>query len=187
VPLDVVGDDVDFYLSGGLKWLLGGPGIVELYARPELVARLTPTLAGWFGHREQFAFDAAHFAFHDDARRFEVGTPAVAAVYAARAGLDVVLEIGPDAIRARTQALVQDLVARLHEIGATLKLPARQDEHAGIVMMHAAEPAPIVRGLRERNIIVDYRPGFVRISPYFYNTEDDNAAIVAALRELLPS
>ncbi len=187
VPLDVVRDDIDFYLSGGLKWLLGGPGIVELYARPELVAQLTPTLAGWFGHRDQFAFDAAHFAFHDDARRFEVGTPAMAAVYAARAGLDIVLEIGPQAVRARTRALVDDLVARLHEIGATLKLPERLDEHAGIVMMHAADPAPIVRGLRERNIIVDYRPGFVRISPYFYNTEDDNAAIVAALRELIPS
>lgn len=187
VPIDVVRDDLDFYLSGGLKWLLGGPGIVELYARPDLVARLTPTLAGWFGHRDQFAFDAQRFAFHDDARRFEVGTPAMAAVYAARAGLEIVLEIGPAAIRARTRELVADLVARLRAIGAALKLPDDPAEHAGIVMMRAADPARIVYGLRERQIIVDYRPGFVRISPYFYNTEADTMAIVAALQEIGPA
>ena len=133
------------------------------------------------GHRDQFAFDAEHFAYHDDARRFEVGTPAVAAVYAARAGLDLVLEIGPERIRARTQALVADLVARLRDAGAELKLPANPSEHAGIVMLRADDPPAIVRSLRERRIVVDYRPGFVRISPYFYNDEDDNAALVTAL------
>ena len=187
IPVDVVRDEVDFYLSGGLKWLLGGPGIAELYVRPELIGQLEPTLAGWFGHRDQFAFDAEHFVFHEDARRFEIGTPAMAAVYAARAGLELVLEIGPPAIRARTQALVADLVARLRAIGAGLKLPANAGDHAGIIMVRANDPAPIVRALRDRRIIVDYRPGFVRISPYFYNTEEDNMAIAAALRELLPA
>ena len=185
VALDVVRDDIDFYLSGGLKWLLGGPGIVELYVRPELIERLAPTIAGWFGHRAQFDFDAEHFAFHDDARRFEIGTPAMAAVYAARAGLDIVLELGPHAIRTRTQALVADMAARLGAIGATLKLPADPDDHAGIVMMHATQPAPIVRSLRECKIIVDYRPGFVRISPYFYNTEEENQILAEALKDLL--
>ncbi|MBK9713894.1 MAG: aminotransferase class V-fold PLP-dependent enzyme [Kouleothrix sp.] len=184
LPVDVAADDLDFYLSGGLKWLLGGPGIVELYARPERIGRLRPTLAGWFGHRDQFAFDAEQFEFHDDARRFEVGTPAMAAVYAARAGLDMIIELGPERIRARTQALVADLVARLRDIGASLKLPANPAEHAGIVMLRAGDPGSIVRALREQQIVVDYRPGFVRISPYFYNTEDDSATLVAALREL---
>ena len=46
VPVDVVASNLDFYLSGGLKWLLGGPGIVELYTQPALLAELTPK-AGW--------------------------------------------------------------------------------------------------------------------------------------------
>lgn len=182
VPVDVVRDDLDFYLSGGLKWLIGGPGIVELYVRPSLVEQLSPTLAGWFGHREQFRFDAEHFVFHDDARRFEVGTPALAAVYAARAGLDLILEIGTNAVRQRTSELVADLVGRLRETGAELKLPASTAEHAGIVMLKSDDPATAVRQLRERNVLVDYRPGYVRVSPYFYNTTDDNAAFVAALQ-----
>lgn len=183
VPVDVVAADLDFYLSGGLKWLIGGPGIVELYVRPTLRDHLTPTLAGWFGHREQFQFDPEHFTFYDDARKFEVGTPALAAVYAARAGLDLINEIGSTAVRARTSELVADLVARLRDTGAQLKLPHNLADHAGIVMLQANDPAATVRALRERNILVDYRPGYVRISPYFYNTVDDNAAIVAALQD----
>lgn len=185
VPVDVAASDVDFYLTGGLKWLLGGPGIVYVYVRPELVRELAPTTAGWFGHRDQFAFDAERFAFHDDARRFEVGTPAVAAVYAGRAGLGIVLEIGAEQIRRRQLELTGDMVARLRDAGLTLKLPARPDEHAGIVMVRAADPSAAVRGLRERRIVADYRPGFVRLSPYFYNTEEEGAMAADALRTLI--
>ncbi|MBC8160369.1 MAG: aminotransferase class V-fold PLP-dependent enzyme [Roseiflexaceae bacterium] len=181
VAVDVVAHDLDFYMSGGLKWLLGGPGIVEFYARPALIDTLQPTLAGWFGHREQFQFDPEHFAFHEDARKFEVGTPALAAVYAARAGLDLLLEIGQAQVQARTAELVADLVARLRERGAELKLPSNLREHAGIVMLRADDPAAVVRHLREHTILVDHRPGYVRVSPYFYNTVEDNAAFVAAL------
>ncbi|NJM08731.1 aminotransferase class V-fold PLP-dependent enzyme, partial [Candidatus Gracilibacteria bacterium] len=182
LPVDVQASDVDFYLTGGLKWMLGGPGIVYLYTREELATQLLPTTAGWFGHREQFAFDAEHFAFHDDARRFEVGTPAVAAVYAGRAGMDIVLEIGAEAIRERQMALTADMVAKLYDAGLSLKIPADLREHAGIVMVQADDPAATVRALRERNIIADYRPGYVRLSPYFYTTEDENTLVAQALR-----
>jgi selenocysteine lyase/cysteine desulfurase len=185
LPVDVAASDVDFYLTGGLKWLLGGPGIVYLYARPALVESLVPTTAGWFGHRDQFAFDAERFAFHDDARRFEVGTPAVAAVYAGRAGLQIVLEIGPEQLRRRQLELTGDMVARLRDAGLHLKLPARPEEHAGIVMVRADDPAAAVRGLRERRVVADYRPGFVRLSPYFYNTEEESAAAAQALQEFV--
>ena len=185
VPVDVQASDVDFYLSGGLKWLLGGPGIVYMYVRPELVQSLVPTTAGWFGHRDQFAFDAERFAFHDDARRFEVGTPAVAAVYAGHAGIEIVLEIGVEQIRQRQLELTSDMVARLRDAGLRLKLPANPEEHAGIVMVRAANPGDAVKGLREQRIVADYRPGFVRLSPYFYNTEEEGALAVEALRKLV--
>src|SRR5207253_7001037 len=61
-----------------LKWLLGGPGIVFLYAREELARRLAPQIAGWFGHKNQFAFDPRALELHEDARRFELGTPSLA-------------------------------------------------------------------------------------------------------------
>ena len=89
IPVDVQALDVDFYVTGGLKWLLGGSGITLLYARTATTAAVIPRATGWFAHREQFAFDPAYFAPHDDARRFETGTPALLAVHAQLGGLDV--------------------------------------------------------------------------------------------------
>src|SRR5919201_919312 len=77
VPVDVQTAGVDFLTAGGLKWLLGGPGIVFLYAREEQARRLAPQIAGWFGHKNQFAFDPRTLELHDDARRFELGTPSL--------------------------------------------------------------------------------------------------------------
>src|SRR6266480_4576263 len=99
VPVDVRAAGVDFLTAGGLKWLLGGPGIVFLYAREEVTRRLAPQIAGWFGHKNQFAFDPRVLELHDDARRFELGTPSLAAVYAQLGGLDYIEEIGVPAIR----------------------------------------------------------------------------------------
>lgn len=185
LPVDVQALDVDWYLTGGLKWLLGGPGIVQLYARPELVQRLEPTTSGWFAHQQPFAFDAERWAYQSDARRFELGTPSVAAVYAARAGMDLILEIGVEAVRARELELVADLTGRAREAGLRLKMPASLAEHAGIVMVPAEQPGAVVRALAEQKIIVDYRPGHVRVSPYFYNTPDEQQMIIERLAQLL--
>ncbi|MGH7537221.1 MAG: aminotransferase class V-fold PLP-dependent enzyme, partial [Gemmatimonadales bacterium] len=86
VPVDARAAGVDFLIAGGLKWLLGGTGIVFCYVRDGLAKELAPTVAGWFGHRDQFAFEPRALEFHGDARRFELGTPALAAVYAQLGG-----------------------------------------------------------------------------------------------------
>src|SRR5204863_428551 len=112
VPCDVRAADVDFLTAGGLKWLLGGPGIVFLYARAELARRLEPGIAGWFGHKRQFAFEPRVLERHDDARRFELGTPSLAAIYTQLGGLEYIEEIGVPAIRDVTAALTEDLIAR---------------------------------------------------------------------------
>src|SRR5438270_3421064 len=75
IPVDVQDAGVDALVAGGLKWLLGGPGIAFLYVREAVSRRLEPRISGWFGQREQFAFDPRALTFHDDARRFELGTP----------------------------------------------------------------------------------------------------------------
>jgi len=181
VPVDVKAAGVDFLTAGGLKWLLGGTGIVFLYIRDELSRRLTPTVAGWFGHRDQFAFDPESLEFHDDARRFELGTPALAAIYAQLGGLEYIEEIGVPAIRAVTSALTEDLVARAAGMGVRPKVAGRAEQRSAIVMIPAADPPAAVRHLATGGIIADARPGHVRLSPFFYNLQDDH---VTALERL---
>lgn len=184
IPVDVKAAEVDIYIGGGLKWLLGGPGAVFMYVREELIPQLEPTTTGWFATQEMFRFDPRSFQWAQDARRFEPGTPALAAVFAANAGMSIVEQIGVPAIRARTQALVADLVARLREAGLQPRMPEDPERHAGIVMVPVADPPGAVQALRRGQIIVDHRPGALRISPYFYNTEAENQALVDTLSAL---
>src|SRR5947207_7457885 len=181
VPVDVKAAGVDFLTAGGLKWLLGGPGIVLLYVRDELARRLAPAIAGWFGHKNQFAFDPRVLELHDDARRFELGTPALAAVYAQLGGLDYIEEIGVPAIRGATAELTEDLIGRARELGFRPKVAPRGADRSAIVMLPAADPAAGVRLLAAAGIVADARPGHVRLSPFFYNVQDDH---VAALEQL---
>lgn len=181
LPTDVKAIGCDMLVTGGLKWLLGGTGVVFAYVSRAAQERLRPTLAGWFGHARQFDFDPA-FARRDDARGWELGTPGVAAVYAGRAGLDLVREIGAARIRARQVELGRDLVERLVDAGFALGCPTGDEERAGIVTVRATDPRAVVARLAEGGVIVDARPGVVRLSPYFYNTPAENEAAVGSLR-----
>ncbi len=182
LPIDVGSAGVDFLVAGGLKWLLGGPGIAYLYARRELHRRLRPEVVGWFGHRDQFAFDVTHLEYADGARRFEGGTPAIAAVHAGRAGLDYVHELGPERLRGRQVELTASLVEALRRTGLAPRLAGRVEAHAGIITVPMPDPPGVVAALARERIIVDSRPGVVRLSPYFYNTFEDLDRAVAALR-----
>ncbi|MGZ3679743.1 MAG: aminotransferase class V-fold PLP-dependent enzyme [Ktedonobacterales bacterium] len=185
IPLDVKAAGIDFLVTGSLKWLMGGPGIAFIYVRDEFIPRLHPTVTGWWGARDQFQFRTTEFEFREDAMRLEAGTPAMAAVYAASAALDIVLEIGVERIRERTRFLADDLVRRVQEHGWQIRSPLDGARRSSIVMLAFERPEELVHGLSERGIVVDSRPGLLRISPSFYNTVEENAATVAALDELL--
>ena len=182
VPLDVRAAGVDFLCSGGLKWLLGGPGITFLYARRDLIARFAPTVTGWFAHARQFDFDPAQLVWHDDARRFEQGTPALAAVHAQLGGLDIIEEIGVPAIRAATSHLTEDLVTRARDLGFHPRVAHAAEERSAIVMLPSADPHADVAALAARQIVADARPGHVRLSPHFYNLVEDHVAALETLR-----
>ena len=175
VPVNVHETGIDALVAGGLKWLLGGPGIVFLYVRQAVTPRLEPRISGWFGQREQFAFDPRALTFHDDARRFEMGTPSLAAVYAQLGGLEYIEEIGLPAIRETTAALTEDLIGRLRAAGFKPKGAAEPERRSAIVMVPMPDPAASVRHLAAGGIIADSRPGHVRFSPFFYNVQDDHA------------
>ncbi|HLJ81213.1 MAG TPA: aminotransferase class V-fold PLP-dependent enzyme [Ktedonobacterales bacterium] len=185
IPLDVKALDIDFLVSGTLKWLMGGPGVAFAYVREELIPRLHPTITGWFGSRDQFQFRTKEFAYRDDAQRLEAGTPAIAPVYAASAAMDIVLEIGVERIRERTRWLADDLVRRVLARGWKVRSPLDGSQRSSIVLLELERPEELVQGLTERGIIVDSRPGLLRISPHFYNTVEENEAVVSALDELI--
>jgi selenocysteine lyase/cysteine desulfurase len=186
VPTDVIDCDCDFYTSGSLKWLMGGSGITFLYVH-ERWQHLEPALAGWFGMSNMFNFDIGSLQWREGAARFEMGTPSMPSVYSALGGLSYVEEIGVQKIRERDSALTEDLIARALDAGFKVRCAPSPQERTAIVMLEFDDPGPIVGELAKRNIIVDYRPGTVRVSPYFYNSVEENETVIRALQEIVSS
>jgi kynureninase len=182
IPVDVKALGVDIYMGGPLKWLLGGPGLCYLYVRHDLVERLRPTITGWFAHREQFSFDSKHFEFKDDARRFELGTPALHMVHCALGGQEIIDEVGVPAIRERNAELTELLLGLCRDAGFRMRGAAAAPQRSAIAMIAQSDPHAVVNHLAARGIIVDARPGHVRVSPHFYNTE---AEIELVVREMV--
>ena len=174
----------DVYVSGSLKWLFGGPGTAFLWVRPALRDALRPTTTGWFASARQFDFDVSSLDLRPDGRVYELGTPSVPSAAIARGGIEIVREIGIARLRERTVDLGA-LAIRLAE-AAGLRVPAVRDDdrRAGIVPVAIADPKPIVDALAAAQIIVDYRPGIIRLSPAFYTTEDEVIATVEAIAGL---
>ncbi len=181
VPTDLVADDVDVYVSGTLKWLHGGPGTAFLRVRPGLADALEPTTTGWFSSARQFDFAVDALDLADDGRRYELGTPSIPSAAIARGGIEVVREIGVQRIGERTRDL-GDLLIALAD-GAGLEVRAIRDPAArgGIVAIAVPEPRVVVNALADDGIIVDFRPGIVRCSPAFYNTEEEVRQLVDRL------
>lgn len=181
VPVDVTAAGVDVYTSGPLKWLCGGPGLSYLYVRPERVHELRPRATSWFATRDQFDFDLESFRYHDDARRFEMGTPSLPTVHTALGGQELLEEVGMERVHARCAALRERLVAACREAHFTLRLAADPAQRSSIVMVAMDDPKAAVRHLDRAGIVVDSRPGHVRVSPHVYNTEEEVDQVVAEL------
>jgi kynureninase len=182
-PVDPRALGADVYVGGPLKWLLGGPGIAFLWARRERIAELEPTIASWFGAHEQFAFHPDRFEFRADAQRFELGTPALPTAYTALGGLEIILEADPRRIRERNAALTDDLIQRARQAGFELRTASDPGQRSAIVMLRSDDSRAAVDHLARRGIIVDRRGDYVRISPHFFNTVEENELVVAALTE----
>ena len=163
---------VDFYTTGPLKWLLGGPGLSYLYVRAPLVEALKPRLTSWFATKHQFDFDLGGFEYRDDARRFELGTPALPTVHTALGGQEIIDEVGLPAILERNRTLTDHLIGTAEDAGMSLTL-AEPANRTFILMIQHDDPPGAVKHLASHGIIVDYRPGHVRVSPHFYNTTEE--------------
>ena len=181
VPVDLPATAVDFYTSGPLKWLCGGPGLAYLYVRSDRISALHPTITSWFATKDQFQFNSGDFRYHEDARRFELGTPALATVHTSLGGQEIVDEVGMAEIHTQNVALTERLVERCRAAGFSLRVSDEPETRSAIVLVRHDDPGAAVARLARGGIIVDNRPGVVRASPHFYNTLDEVDEFVEVL------
>lgn len=172
---------VDFVAGGMLKYLLGSAGLAFLYVRDALIRELTPTVTGWFAQADIFAMDNTRYDPSPTARRFETGTPPVPNSYAAEAGLGIIEEVGLPAIDYRIRELTAAIIQDAKAAGYTLAVPEDPERHGALITLRSHDENAVVEALKEEGIVTSCRAGNLRISPHFYNNNDDIETLFRAL------
>lgn len=186
VPVDVQALNTDFACGGVLKWLCGGPGVGYLYVRPDLGKKLQPRFTGWTAHENPFAFEIGPNRYTDPPYRFMNGTPHVPALEAARPGLKIITEVGVDRIREKSKRQTARLIELVEKQGLRVNTSHDPEKRGGTVSIDVPEPSEVCRELLRREILVDWRPkAGIRMSPHFYNTDQELETGVAAIEEIL--
>ncbi len=188
VPMNLEAWGADFAVGGSVKWLCGGPGAGYLHVRPDLAETLQPGFIGWAAHETPFAFATGHARLAGNPERFQSGTPNVPALYSARAGYEIVSQIGVDAIRRRSLLLTRRVIDAAQAAGFRLNTPLADEERGGSVVIDVPDGLAVADQLLRRNVIIDYRPGAgIRMAPHFYNTEDEIDRAMQTLTEIVQS
>ena len=180
-PVDVKAMDLDFYLSGTLKYLLGPPGLAFLYVRKELISTLAPSVTGWFAQTNPFTYNPQHFELSPTARRFESGTPSIPNVYGAMPGIQLLQKIGMDEVARHIRSLTQRLLRSASEMGIVAKTPA--DSAGPLVVLQSRDSTLLAQKLAESGIVASNRFDGLRISFHVYNTTDDVDAVAQLLKK----
>jgi cysteine desulfurase / selenocysteine lyase len=186
LELNVERELVDAAVGSAHKWLLGPEGIGLLYVSDRIVERLRPTRSGWRSMRDQLNWTEFHVEFNEGAKRFESGTLNAYGITALGASLEILLEAGTPGmaeVERRVLSLADRAAAGLAERGWQVISSRAKGETSGIVTaVHPDHDADeTVRKLAGRGVIVAGRAGRFRVSPHFYNTEEEVDRLLSEL------
>lgn len=198
LPVDVNHYHCDFLAAPGRKWLRGPEGSGLLYVRREHLEKLRPAFTGWGG--TEWLVAERSFRYAASARRFQAGLPNIPAILGLGAAVDYVAKVGIAGIGERVKRLTETMFHLLGEIpGVELYGPGRPGNRIGMIPFTLAgvEPKQLVRELEERGVIIEAgsfmanvalakygRTEVIRISPHYYNTEEDLTVTAEHIRSI---
>ena len=174
VPMDVKAFHIDFLSADAHKWLLGPEGIGIFYCSNSLVERLSPPVIGWKSVQNELAFDRPDFLLKTNCLRFEEGSMNLLGIFGLGAALDLLFEVGIKQIEQRVLDLGDLILQETEKRGYRALTPGARHERGGnITVSGNFDPAQMRDALREKRIMVNARGGGIRVSPHFYNTEEE--------------
>jgi selenocysteine lyase/cysteine desulfurase len=184
-PIDVRSCGADIVACGAQKWLLSPWGSGFVWLRPDLVQSLHPHDVSWMATRGSDDFTRLtdyDFTWRDDARRFEVITLPYQDFAGLNASLELFFDVGLAEVYRRVERHATRIVewALVHD-DVRLVTPADSRRRAGIVAIAPREPEAASRRLAAAGVAHSLREGAIRLSPHFYNTDEEVDAALALL------
>lgn len=186
VPVDVAATQVDFFVTGSYKWLMGIPGTAAIYTSPRFLEAVVPDRAGHASMKTS-VYDAPHIEWLPGAARFQVGGTINAALIAMERSIDLLTEVGVPRIQAHVGTLLDALQSRAPHAGVRLNSDlssAHRSTFVNVTTGDAARDDRIVKGLVAQGIIVGRRGPGIRIAPHLHNSVGDIERLMDALQRI---
>jgi cysteine desulfurase/selenocysteine lyase len=183
LPLDVRRTPVDLLACGGQKWLMSPWGSGFTYIAPALLDRITVQPVSWMGVRGSDDFSRLveyDLTWRDGARRFEQITLAYQDFAGMAASLELLHELGAEAVAEHVAARVVELIEGAAALG--IPLVTLRDRHAGIVSLRPSDASAVSARLTAAKVIHSVREGMIRLSPHCYTTAKEIRVALAALK-----
>ena len=172
---------VDFATGQAAKWMLGPVGAGYIYVGKSVIEDLTPRFIGWWGVEQLMEFGYFERTPLPDARKFQVGSPAMVAYVGLLESLKTLLKIPGKTRENVAMDNANYLRKRLSEIGIPFYDFGTKHNSATVSCM-----PQVVDSLHEKlvknKIHCSVRNGRLRISPHFYNNHDEIDRIIDHLR-----
>jgi cysteine desulfurase/selenocysteine lyase len=184
MPLDVHAAGVDVLATGCHKWLCSPFGTGFTYVRREVVERMEPRVVGWTAMAASADLERVldyDFAWIPGARRFEVATQPWQDYAGMAQSAELMLEAGPERIRAHVLALLEPLAAWLAEREIPVLRHPRPERRSGIFAFVPPDAAGAFRALQRAGVGCVLREGAVRLSPHLYNQPEDIGRVMDVL------
>jgi selenocysteine lyase/cysteine desulfurase len=183
--LDMKAMRISALSTHGYKWVLSGFGLGALYIAPEAVDRIRPTFIGSQAVQASGEDFEPHLTWKPGAARYGAGGINRVGLASLGASLGLIEEVGIDRIEEHDRALAEQLYAGLQAKPGIEVVSSTDPAHRSAVTVFTLgskeKDAALVQHLEEQGIIVALRPLGVRVSPHFYNTEEDVARLLGAL------
>ena len=174
----------DFVAAGSGKWLLASPGVGFAWFAPHLIERVHPLSVGTSSVQENTQYFEPRLEWTVTARRFEEAGTSWQNVAALRAAVELINDVGIDDIEERVLALSSRLGEGLADLGYEViePWPRRRSEASGIVSFRGnRSQEELLEVLKAAGVTCRAHRDFVRLSPHFYNTEEEVDAVLSAL------
>ena len=186
-PLDVRRCAIDVLACGGQKWLLSPHGSGFVYVRRELCRELEPPLRGWLALQTDEHFNSLldyDAPLHEDARRFELGSPAPQDLVPFAAAVEMLLDIGIGEIAAHIDSLNAPLRAWVDAHPRAALASPVGDAQSAIVCVALPDAQAVHTRLTREHVVCALREGRIRFSPHLYNTKEEMDGLLHLLERI---
>ena len=175
VPVDVGAAQVDLFVAGSYKWLMGIPGTAAIYTSPRFLAEVVPDRAGHAGMKTS-VYDVPSIDWLPGASRFHVGGPINGALIALEQSVDLLSEVGVPRIQQHVSGLLDTLRTRGEAAGLRFNSdlsPAHRSTFVSVTTGDATRDDRVVKALVARKIVVGRRGPGIRVAPHLHNSVGD--------------